>query len=312
MSILRRSLSGLAATAIAIGTLGLSSPVHAADMLADEPTQLVEYGTGWYLRGDLGLTKGGIFNDTETSTPIPGTTNQAVRDFSYNSLVSFGASVGYRVTPNIRGELGVEYLSSGTSTRYATTEPTRAPCFNTTRLELIDTNGDGVPETQVEGVGAPGNEYTIDNCTEADESSHDLFAGTASVFYDLDMNLGGLRPFVGVGGGLVRNQYISTFGNITCAANENERCNPTDGTVVEMGESYTQEGTRNNGTSYHALMSLSVGAAYQLSQNATLDLSYRYAHMFAEPLWGGSEAISAAEIPTDFHTVKLGLRFDFW
>ena len=47
-----------------------------------------------------------------------------------------------------------------------------------------------------------------------------------------------------------------------------------------MGDTYTQEYGRNNGTSYHLAGSLSAGLSYAMTDTLFLDTTYQYTHMF--------------------------------
>ena len=78
-------------------------------MLADEVEEYtdVEFGTGWYIRGDIALTTtGGLFN-TDTSEPIPGTSILQVTTTDEESLLGGGVAVGYRLNDNFRVDLGL-------------------------------------------------------------------------------------------------------------------------------------------------------------------------------------------------------------
>ena len=309
-----RKLTTAAAIAAIVGQsfIGsiLSSTANAADMLADEVEEYtdVEFGTGWYIRGDIALTTtGGLFN-TDTSEPIPGTSILQVTTTDEESLLGGGVAVGYRLNDNFRVDLGLESLGTSTVTSFATTTNYRPPCSNafiqTLQADPLNPLGGQIIVVQ------PG--HTITNCIEESSSSYSLAQLGPSVFYDFDSTFLGARPFVGAGFGFARNAYTSESGTITCTAAAEERCNPTDGGIADFGESYRQVGSRNNGTSYHLTTSLSAGLSFKVAENLFIDSSYRYTHMFGTPIFGGNNGLAAAGAPTSMHSVKLGLRYEIW
>ncbi len=292
----RSALRTLAIATLLAGT-ALSLPAHAADMLADD-TQVVtqvEYGTGWYLRGEIGFNFNQDKRDAQTSLPINGI--QQIENDDTDDVWNYGIAVGHRFTNNLRADISLEHIAEGQYSDYGTTTNLRSPCAP---AWLISADGEYQPGHQ------------ITNCIEENSSSHHIVGSMATAYYDIDTSLLGLRPFVGAGVGIFRNAYTSSVGDITCQANAFEECRPTDGGTAEQGGSYTQIGTRNNGTSYHLAASLTAGVSYSLTDNLSLDTSYRYAHMFEDPLSGGGAALEAARVPTDFHTVKVGLRYEIW
>ncbi len=290
-----------AATAL---TCTAITTAQAADDLFDPGVTEVEFGTGWYIRGDIGFTGHEILRDTEqannAATPIIETTDT-------NNVFSAGIGFGRRLSSNFRAELGYSYLAdSETSIRQTVTSNFRAPCANAfALLSFLDQNGNAIDQE----VGG----QTIENCVESAQTSYFLQSLSANGYYDFGSGVGGFRPFVGLGAGLMRVQYTSTSNDVTCSAGPTERCNPTDGSpAAQFGEVVTQQFGRNNGTSYHFAGSLSAGLSYAISDNLFFDTTYQYTHMFEDPLWGGSEGIEAANIPTDFHTLKFGIRMEIW
>ena len=286
------------ALGLALGT-ALPAAALAADMLEGGPAassrQRVEYGTGWYLRGDIGYTDHNIWAERETAILNPATQAPIATYSETSDVISLGLGAGYMLSPDFRIDGTLEYMASGDSTTSETLDPPAPPCTNA--IQFID--GNPFPTT-------------ITNCRTDSTQSYELIALMANAYYDLPINLGGLRPFIGAGAGLIRNEYIASLGNVTCTAAQDQRCAPTDGGAVEQGDTYTQEGVRTNGVSYHGAGSITAGFAYRMSQNLWLDASYRYLKMFDKPLYDGNSAVEQIDMPTDFHSVKLGLRVELW
>ncbi|MEL6750594.1 MAG: hypothetical protein AAFO70_00765 [Pseudomonadota bacterium] len=296
-------LQRFAATLIA-GSVLLSGQAMAADMLEDgsyEASTPVEYGTGWYLRGEIGVSFNGIKREGATSEPIVGTFDQEVETTDQNSVWGFGAAVGRRFG-NLRGDLGVERVAKGSiSSTAPVTGGFRPPCSDAFR---IVTDGFG-GQSYIPG-------HTITNCLTESASTYDISAASLNVAYDIPKSFGGFRPFVGASLGLFRNSFTSSTDDITCQASEFERCNPTDGGTTEDGGRYRQLGSRVNGTSYHLGGGVTGGISYAINDQLFFDTSYKYTKIIEDPLWNGIDGVEPAKVPTQFHTVKVGLRYEIW
>lgn len=298
----RRLIGHVSALAI-FAALPMAGPAALAADFLEAPELVetqVEYGTGWYLRGDIGIGYEGTHRETQQSNPLPGTSIQRVEADTTDTVLGVGVAAGYRFSPNFRADLSYSYFAESETSQRNTivaADPATlpAPCGTGEALR----NDTIVP-------------LPIENCITENQTSYFLQSFMATGYYDFSGSFAGFRPFVGAGIGLVRNQYTATFNDVTCTAASDQRCGPTDGGVADFGEAYTQQGSRNNGTAYHGAFSLTAGLSYEVSENLFLDTSYSYMHMFEDPLAGGSNGIQAANIPTDFHMVKVGLRLEIW
>lgn len=305
-SIARRLV--LCTTAAALAT-SLAAPAIAADMLEQEamPQTVVEFGTGWYIRGEISLNDGGSLLETDRSEPIPATGTFERTTTDADNVFGGALAVGYRLTNNVRLDGSYSYLGSGRTEREGRAQPLRSPCTpadarrvdTTTGVEFIDTS------------------HTIDNCNERSFNEYDLQHFAINGFYDFDSTFFGFRPFVGVGVGLIRNRYNSSSGDVTCSPRPEERCAPTDGGQLPsdtdgFGVEYTQQGLRDNGVSYHLATSLTAGVSVPINKYMHFDTSYQWTHMMEDALWGGSSLVENVDTPTDFHALKLGIRFDIF
>jgi len=99
----------------------LTAAANAADMPGLPPMYLPpieEFATGWYLRGDIGMTNQQVKN--LDNVLFAGTPNLAIRDMNFQSGMLFGLGIGYQwnhwlrfdVTGEYRGEAGFHGLDT--------------------------------------------------------------------------------------------------------------------------------------------------------------------------------------------------------
>ena len=281
-----------------------ATPGLAADMLADPaaPYTQVEFGTGWYLRGDVGVTFSGIRNEQETTSSANG--NQFSSEIDEDSVVSYGIGVGRRFTANLRGDITLENFATVERETRQPIAPNVAPCANGSVIRTVVDGFGNITTTYPDAV--------IDNCVEGSSNSFHLVRGMVNGYYDFGGDFLGFRPFVGGGVGLVRNRFTSAASNITCTPTTEQRCGPTDGGTADFGQAYTQQADGNNGVGYHLMGALHAGVSYAISDNLNFDVAYSYAKLVDEPLFGSANGIADADVPTDYHTVKVGLRYEIW
>ncbi|MEN0040171.1 MAG: hypothetical protein AAF764_02425 [Pseudomonadota bacterium] len=304
-SLARRLL--LCTTAAALAT-SLAAPAIAADMLEQEamPQTVVEFGTGWYLRGEISLNDAGSFFESDRSQPIVGTNDFERTTTDVTNVFGGTIAVGHRLTNNVRVDASYSYLGDGEYERAGIANPLRSPC-QPADARRSDGNGGFIIDTN----------HTIFNCTESSSSTYSLQHFGINGFYDFDQTFWGFRPFVGAGVGLVRNRFTVNEGDVTCAPRPEERCAPTDGGQLPsdsdgFGVEYTQQGLRDNGVSYHLATSLTAGVSVPINKYMHFDTSYQWTHMMEDAMWGGSSIVDTSNTPTDFHALKLGLRFDIY
>lgn len=306
---LTRSSAITFSTVLALACSTFSTAAIAADDLYDPEATNVEFGTGWYIRGDIGVTVHEYDRVSDVALPIPGSANLQTDESDTDNVLSVGVGVGYRFSKNLRGDIAYSYMAESESDTRSTTTNYRPPCSNAFVQTVQQDPNDPFGGTII--VLNPG--HTITNCVESSETSYFVQTLMANLYYDFDTSFAGFRPYLGAGAGISRNQFEASTGNITCTPSTFEQCNPTDGVgQIGLGEQYTQEGSRINGTSYHLAGSLSAGLSYEISDNLFLDTAYQYTHIFDDPIVGGVDGIQAANIPTNFHTFKVGLRMEIW
>ena len=311
-----RSLS----VALAAASVFAAMPASAADDLVEEHTR-VEFGSAWYIRGDIGLNIDGERKDEVRGTGV-GVGLPRVED-DINATFTVGGGFGLRLSDAFRTEFTFDYVARHASKESRTlpsAEKVGTPCGNILTFgpaPLYDATGNIIgfdPDNSVwRNLGAES------HCVSEDEINYDAQIFALTALYDLPVQ-GRFRPFVGAGVGIARIGYDMRTNEITCvprggADAGTEWCsndgNPTITTPVQ-GEPFTVPGVEASGSAYHVAGKLTAGVGYQVTPNTTIDLSYAYTHVMKGALWGGSSVYDEADFDMDQHTVKLGVRYDLW
>jgi len=280
----RIALAGLVAVAT-------SAPALAADLLppppmAPVPVPVVEVGSGWYLRGDVGV-------GSQEIDKIDGL--DVVKDggsFWRKSLADtafVGVGVGYQFNNFLRFDVTGEYRTS------AKFDVSDKFVHNTTFYTIPD----GIP---YDGIKQLTNRYTGDLQTS-------VFL--ANAYFDLGTWYG-ITPFVGGGVGVayhrIRNgfdtglhyNYTAGYAGSAFPANES-----TGGTLLDRTKS-------DLAWAVHA------GLAYAVTPNLKLELAYRYlnmGHAESGKLVCGGICQSNVSYPPlklkdiDSHDIKIGMRW---
>ncbi len=293
----------------------LAQPAMAADMLADETQAVtqVEYGTGWYLRGEIGFTVNANDTDYETLSNVDEDYND---DFDISDGITAGIAVGHRFTDSLRGELSFQFLSQEDSTFVDRIASSNCPGQ---RFGPVNVAEPGQPQ-EIQDVWS---DTFIENCSEHTAVEHNAQLLMANGYLDLG-TYGRFSPFVGAGVGVARINYTRN-GDVRCVPatdsfrcrNDNDPFTPLaneDGEfdTFEAGEVYSRPSSRESGVSYHLAGTLTGGVAYQVSQNLFLDTSYSYTRIAEDPFHDASDGLKGARMNDDIHQVKLGLRYEIW
>jgi opacity protein-like surface antigen len=281
-----RKLITLAATMAFIGplagALALSNSAMAADMLADQNYEYteVEFGTGWYLRGDIG---GGL-SSVNVSTSFGG------GNIDMGSPVSIGIAAGYTYAEGLRAEFAFNHfnnLSMASRSGY--------PSCGT---EDHDNNALTPP------IPVTGSCFFSAN---AQVSASNIMA---NAYADLG-TYWGIRPYVGVGLGMAYMSWNNFSYTDYCEGGSPIDCGGTGvGRNVRDSGSYTTEG----GLTYAANAML--GVSYDLTKDWTLDLGYRFSYFGeagvarAASNPGTFEDITVGNIT--MHEIRLGFRYEIW
>ncbi len=280
--------------------VAMTSPVFAADL--DEAPVFIEApvvqqpvakaGSGWYLRGDIGWTKG--------------SNNEGSWDF-YNQFVGYqgiddtyrfdrirfadafsgGLGVGYRFNQNLRADVTLDYFKTDVSTK------TRCPfMFRTIAFGMADpVNG---------------------HCDIDGESSATVWSPMVNAYADLGQ-FGKITPYVGAGVGAALVKYDTRASQESC-----RDCPPTRFDMPDYV--YIPYKTTMPGESEWRLSgALMAGAAIRVTDKALLDIGYKLTHVRGGDAWGydaadvahGATGAQSRDNGFNFHAIRAGVRYEF-
>ena len=290
-----RGLVGAAAGALL--ALGTATTAFAADkyVLEEVEETPVEFGTGWYIRGDIGANFGSDHRDSKV------TLNGTDMNDDLSTTFSFRVGAGLRLAPKLRVDATFDYHSRFENTRDGAII---GGCRGEQQTQTIDaTTSLLVTVTQA---------TTIVDCRTRDSDGYDSQDLMLNAYYDLAQR-GAFMPYVGVGLGATRLNYTSSRGAVVCNPLSDQRCADVGyGLAGEYGEEDRQDGNVNNGTSYHLAGAVTLGVGYQVAKNLTLDASYQLTKTMEDPLFGGSNGYDAVAADSLRHSLRVGLRYELW
>lgn len=302
MSILRTVTIAFSLSAIAVPVFAadMNGPIIAPPPVFNPGSTPVEFGSGWYLRGDVGYTF-----DAEYSQGFGYST--AIGDFlryDYADTVSFRGGFGYRVNSNIRLDVTLESVMDSEF------ENTIGRSFGGTRTVDVP-DGLGGTNPDVVYFNSAGTVLGTDNSlytgttivpitgTEVIEASYGAETLMFSGYLDMP-KMGKITPYIGAGGGIARMTYNETRVR-TCEPSATETCNAGDvlGVLIENVE-------------WKPAYSLTAGTAVELNDKLSLDVGYTYQRIgHGDKLnYANGAGIDVNGFTT--HSVKAGLRYEIW
>lgn len=280
----------------------------------------VEYGSGWYLRGDVSWTFGAKMDRSFTGNDDLSDTQA----FEFNNNIAGRLGFGYQVNPWIRWEVTAEamgdsnysdthsrtFAGSRNVTFSAETDPGPPPVIE----DLDDTvyfNSQGGVTGDLNGnfsnyVGSTS--VTPIAGTEKVEASYSADLLMASAYVDLPV-MGSITPYVGGGIGAARVEY-SERRTWNCTPEDNETCGDPAGALGADVENHT---ALNNSRTYLAFAwQASAGAAIRLSERMSLDVGYSFTHIGTGDDLNFSGNTSSDKNGLSVHEVRAGLRYELW
>lgn len=296
----------------------------------------VEFGSGWYLRGDISYNVRGESESTLTS--IDSTAGSFLTQGDYDDTVGVRVGFGYYLSPNIRLELNAEQILDsnfdgiraqnfggsrdvtvvGVQTGItpavpplidALTGAILAPGSPATPI-LEDVDDVVVFDNTGDVIGTNGffNGTSIApiNGTEEIEASYNARSFIASAYYDLPA-LGKFKPYLGAGVGYGRLSYNETR-TLTCTPSNAESCGFPAGT---QGEEVVIELTRNE-EFWAPAYQLSAGAGIQIDDHWTADIGYSFTDYAGGEDLSYDDGTAIDEDGFQVHQVRVGLRYDLW
>ena len=292
-------LSSIAASIALIGqftgALIIPNNATAADMLVDESYEYtdVEFGTGWYLRGDVG---GGILEATAEANFLDG-------EAELGTPVSFSAGAGYTFAEGLRAEVSFNQFNNlAFSTREATGCGTE------------DHDGDSSPVDVPDGFGGLLATAPIPVTGECFLSANGRLSASslmANAYADLG-TYWGIRPYLGAGVGAAYLTWTDANISNMCLGSDSIDCGAGGG----LGSNSLNVDNYETQSSWALAANAMLGVSYELSRGLNLDLGYRYTYI------GESDVARAADNPGEYidvkvgnlsiHEVRLGLRYEIW
>ena len=245
-----------------------AEPAPAAAAAADPQ---LEFGTSWYLRGDIG----GL---VETQPKISNDLN-LISDKKRKAAASVDAGFGYKLNNWLRTDVLGEYRATQSRSGFGGLI-TNCP-------------------TLVLGVVTPG------SCNVNGVSKFSHWNLLANAYVDLG-NWGGLTPYVGAGAGIT---HQTTRGSVayTVAGTGVPYIAPID-PVTLLPISPVSNKLKSTGGSTQLAWNVMAGVGYALSDHTTIDLGYRYLNM--GHFTGVSDSTGAViKKQLTSHEVRLGVRY---
>ena len=275
------SRARLAAVALIAGAAHPSAAV-AADMPFPAPPapveEPVEWGTGWYLRGDLGV-----------AYASPRDLNGALLPATFPNNWSVGIGGGYQFNSWFRTDITVDYESFYNKNGR---QPTYLPC---------QIGAAGTP------VGGPftGSLPVYTGCQPLVQNRTESMLVLGNAYLDLG-NWSGFTPYIGAGAGVNVLYQKASVGWFTLAGAPYEGTTWTDpftlATVLAPNWDHVIGGTFLRFS--YALMA---GVSYDVTDHIKADVGYRYTNL------GKIEGVSLnnTRISKDLtaHQVRVGLRY---
>lgn len=296
ITMVRFKKAGLLAASLFL-VCGTANFAQGADKLFPEDSPVVygekrvEFGSGWYLRGDVGWSR-----DKTPVLSADGNLNSVLKN---SNLATISVGYGYKFNNWFRADMTLEYRAPQTRNLVS------ANTFNCP-ISLA-----GLTD-QVSGLNV--GQFAVYNQCRSQEVAK-LSRGTFLINGYIDLGTwAGVTPYVGAGVGVAygritgKYDWIDTANNGSYAATLthpagfpfvwlDEFGNP--GPVYQYGD---QSKARSiSQTRFNFAWALMAGVAIDVSKNAKMDLSYRYMNMGK---WGNTKSANTS------HDVRIGFRYN--
>lgn len=269
----RRFLGTAVALALAIPAQAIAADI---DAIPQEPVTVVEYGSGWYLRGDVGVNFHGPFDDTGTDEEF----------LANDAPINASMAVGYTFNDYFRMEGEFGYVGN-----YSFSDNYTTNCSG----YLTEDIGGGVLTT---------NFVTDVSCDGSDDGENSMWEGMVNAYLDLG-RFGGFRPYVGAGLGFLYSTYSGRVNDRNCE-------NFTVGTTSFVCAPANQVDYEFDDTSVSLLWSLTGGFAYDLDEQWAVDVGYRYLSASDATYLSNNDGAPGEATGVSVQQVRVGLRYTIW
>ena len=315
----QRLISSLVALATTGGAVALTgTAARSADMLADQGQEYtqVEFGTGWYLRGEVGSTY------TETTASVLNGDNTFINDRTIGEAQSFGIGGGYMINPSLRAEVGINTYTGFAHS--AAAEPYQCPSYFGNVTEEVDTVVTPDPVFDpVSGNFVQGPDYvvtelqTVERILQDDGECYRKWQADISIstlmgklFVD-GPTFKGITPYAGIGAGLAIVSWDEYKDFDLCLGSAATHCQGQGGGVFTL-----REGTAETQANFSPAFSFMVGGAYEISKNLKLDVGYTYTSIAGVTIASAADnTFYDSDLKMDdfaVHEIRVGLRYEIW
>jgi len=270
--------------------LALSGSVQAGDyyppgQVVEAPEgSVVEFGTGWYLRGDMAVST----HEVDPTFTLGGVKNN--QDVGY--LSSFGVGGGYRINNFLRVDGTIDqFMNFGYDSQRSVN------CGSWTW------DHDANPATAERPM------------TGACDESRSLSASATVLMLNGYLDLGnysGFTPYVGGGIGAAYVRWDDYNQTDTCHMSVATATTCLNGTVSTIYSPTTFSSNKE----WKPAASLMAGVSYDISQNLKLDVGYKYTYISGGNatdnvnMWPGFASVKYDAF--NIHQVRIGLRYEIW
>lgn len=260
-----------------------ASPALTADM--DEPILVeatdeykpVEIGSGWYLRGDVGYA---FNNDFE----------RIRADNEYDSTMgpfSGSVGIGYHFNDFVRADVNLGILPNA---KYIKDR------FDVNNLE---NRCDGWVITDDDELWVP----NFSPCVITDEAENYAYDLMANAYVDLG-TYSGFTPYIGGGIGVLYTTLNTVLNQKNCIDDQLFQCSDNPNYYA---------GQKNGEAEFNVQFALAAGLSYRLSEAVSLDLGYEYKSAPGAAYYVINDSGDPVKNEgLDFHSAKLGFRYDLW
>ncbi len=318
------------ATAVAMAALLASGPLtaEAADMsmapLYQPEGPMVEAGSGWYLRGDvgyanmsmpLGVAPGYVSDHT---SPGPAQSLFSGNNMNFGALGA-GAGVGYQFNKWFRMDTTLDWRQQHTLnvTSYGQICPIdsihNVTTTSTTSTSAPNPSGGAPLVTTVTTTSTQTNvpylDTTNNSCYKNDTQSLQSWTGLLNFYGDLGSWFG-VTPYVGGGAGVsslrasAGENWFWNTGSPYGGAGPNAYLDAVSGNLVHLGYAGNAGPSQSRNNFSWALMA---GVSYDLAPHLKLDIGYRYLNMgFLSGINASGQTVHRT---VDTQEVRAGLRF---
>ncbi|MDR3462163.1 MAG: outer membrane beta-barrel protein [Beijerinckiaceae bacterium] len=285
--------SGVFAAALALTVLATGA-ARGADLGApyyNGPEDKVEFGSGWYIRGDLGVTRTPSISTNTPATPTA--SNITINPTAPTALVTSGSDFGYAA------DLGFGYRFNRWFRTEVTgdfLEPVSAK-FNAGNGKIFCPTGVSYPKDASGNYITSDPTYASGGCT----GTYTARLNSYDVMFNAYVDLGtwyNVTPYVGAGTGVSFGRYVTSSSYIQ--SNEVPYVNISY-TDPAFGTTFTNNYNRTaSGTYYNLAWALMAGVGIDVYDHTKLDIGYRYLNL--GKINGVSNTLYSNEI-------RAGLRY---